>query len=141
MIVLDTTAVSALMQPNLNPIAVDWLDRQRPTDLHMTTITVMDIWTGIRKLPESAHRRGLETAFGDVVRGMLSDRILDFDFDAAIAAADLSDARRRAGRRIDTVDTQIAGVAVSRGAAIVTRNVRHFGDLPVEVVNPWDTTA
>jgi toxin FitB len=36
-----------------------------------------------------------------------------------------------------TPDTQIAGIAVSRGAAIATRNVRHFPGLSVPVINPW----
>jgi len=80
-------------------------------------------------------------AFDSVVRDMLRDRILDFDFGAAMAAANVSAERRRLGRRIDTVDTQIAGIAVSRGATIATRNVRHFGDLPIEVVKPWDAST
>lgn len=141
MIVLDTTAVSALMQPGLNPAAVAWLDRQQMTQMHMTTITVMEIWAGIEKLPASARRRRLETAFGSVVHDTLRNRILDFDFDAAMAAATLMAERLRAGRPIDAHDTQIAGIAVSRSAAIATRNVRHFNDLAVQVIDPWAEPA
>ncbi len=137
MIVLDTTTVSALMQPGLNPAAVAWLDRQQMGQMHMTTITVMEIWAGIERLPASARRRRLETAFDSVVHDTLRNRILDFDFDAAMVAATLMAERLRAGRPIDAHDTQIAGIAVSRSAAIATRNVRHFDDLSVEVVNPW----
>ena len=28
-------------------------------------------------------------------------------------------------------------IAIARRATLVTRNNRHFGDLPVPVVNPW----
>ena len=52
----------------------------------------------------------------------------------------MSTAERR-GRPAGFADTQIAGIAVSRGAAIATRNVRHFDDLPVEMINPWDAPA
>jgi hypothetical protein len=138
MIVLDTTTVSALMQPGLNPAAVTWLDRQQMTQLHITTVTVMEIWAGIERLPVSARRRRLETAFDSVVHDALRNRILDFDFDAAMVAGALIAGRLRAGRTIDAHDTQIAGIAVSRGASIATRNVRHFEGLPIDVINPWD---
>jgi predicted nucleic acid-binding protein len=34
-------------------------------------------------------------------------------------------------------DTFIAGIALARRATLATRNVRHFDDLSVPVVNPW----
>jgi predicted nucleic acid-binding protein len=139
MIVLDTTAVSALMQPGLNPAAVTWFDRQQMTQMHMTTITVMEIRAGIERLSRSARRRRLETAFDSMVHDTLRGRILSFDFDAAMAAGTLAAGRLRAGRPIDAHDTQIAGIAVSRSASIATRNVRHFEGLPIEVINPWKT--
>lgn len=141
MIVLDTTAVSALMQPGLNPPVVTWLNLQPAASLHMTTVTVMEIWVGIERLPSSARRRRLEVAFNSVVRETLRNRILDFDFGAALASATLIAERLRVGRPIDTPDSQIAGIAISRGAAIATRNVRHFENLPVDVINPWAASA
>ena len=38
-------------------------------------------------------------------------------------------------------DTQIAGIALSRRATLATRNMRHFQDLRVPVVDPWQTEA
>lgn len=34
-------------------------------------------------------------------------------------------------------DTQIAGIAVARRGTLAARNVRHFTDLDVPVVDPW----
>jgi predicted nucleic acid-binding protein len=34
-------------------------------------------------------------------------------------------------------DTFMAGIALARRATLATRNVRHFDDLSVPVVNPW----
>jgi len=39
---------------------------------------------------------------------------------------------------IHQCDTQIAGIALARRATLATRNVRHFADLKVPVVNPWE---
>jgi hypothetical protein len=60
-----------------------------------------------------------------------------FDTVAARAAAQLSAIRRGQGRPQDVRDTMIAGIAISHRATLATRNVRHFADLPVTVVNPW----
>ena len=34
-------------------------------------------------------------------------------------------------------DCRIAAIACSRGMAVATRNVRDFGDIAVETVDPW----
>jgi toxin FitB len=39
----------------------------------------------------------------------------------------------------DICDLMIAGIAAGHSATLVTRNVRHFDDLPIDVVNPWAT--
>jgi len=64
--------------------------------------------------------------------------MLDFDSVAATEAASLAAARQKAGRPVDMRDTQIAGIALARCATLATRNVRHFLDLNVPVVNPWE---
>jgi predicted nucleic acid-binding protein len=38
---------------------------------------------------------------------------------------------------VDIRDTQIAVMALARRANAANRNVRHFGDLKVSIVNPW----
>jgi plasmid stability protein len=34
-------------------------------------------------------------------------------------------------------DTLIAGIALARRSAIATRNVPHFSDLEISVIDPW----
>jgi predicted nucleic acid-binding protein len=64
---------------------------------------------------------------------------VDFDSSAALEAALIAATRRKAGRPIDIRDTQIAGIALARRASLATRNVRHFSDLKVPVIDPWAT--
>jgi len=45
--------------------------------------------------------------------------------------------RRQAGRPVELRDTMIAGIAIARHATLATRNMRHFADLPIAVVDPW----
>ncbi|HEY3241992.1 MAG TPA: hypothetical protein VGM03_01455 [Phycisphaerae bacterium] len=38
---------------------------------------------------------------------------------------------------MDVRDTRIAGIALARNATLATRNVRHFRDLKIPVIDPW----
>jgi predicted nucleic acid-binding protein len=67
----------------------------------------------------------------------LENRVLDFDEAAAGAAASLAAARQQAGRPADLRDTMIAGITLARRATLATRNLRHFADLEVPIVDPW----
>jgi predicted nucleic acid-binding protein len=69
----------------------------------------------------------------------MGHRIAPFDDAAAIQAADLMAIRHRKGRPVELRDTMIAGIVVARHATLATRNVIHFEDLSVPVVNPWLT--
>ena len=44
---------------------------------------------------------------------------------------------RRTGRPIGDLDTLIGGQALARGWTIVTRNVKHFEGLGLDLIDPW----
>jgi predicted nucleic acid-binding protein len=88
-------------------------------------------------LPQGRRRRALEAACARLLEDDLENRVLNFDAAAATSAASLAADRQRAGRPADMRETQIAGIAVARHAALATRHVRHFADLKVPVVDPW----
>jgi predicted nucleic acid-binding protein len=74
-----------------------------------------------------------------LLRDDLPGRIAVLDRAAGDAAGSLAGARAARGRTVDVRDTLIAGIAIARRATIATRNLDHFGDLDVPVVNPWDS--
>jgi predicted nucleic acid-binding protein len=45
--------------------------------------------------------------------------------------------RKQRGRPGEMRDTIIAGIALAFNATVATRNVAHFADLHVRVVDPW----
>jgi toxin FitB len=136
MILLDTCVISALMRPQDNRQVVSWLDRQAPVSIWTTAITVFEIRFGLLAMPKGRRRAKFEQAFDGLFQEDLEGRIAGFDLAAAEAAATLAAARRRKGRPVDVRDTQIAGIAMARRAALATRNAKHFGDLPT-VIDPW----
>ena len=80
----------------------------------------------------------LEARFEELLQEDLQNRILLFDSNAATKAAQLAAERKVSGRPVDMHDTFIAGISLANRATLATRNVRHFNDLSVPVVNPWD---
>jgi predicted nucleic acid-binding protein len=137
MIILDTGVVSGAMRPRSDIALIGWLDRQPRTSVWSTSISVLEIRFGIALLPLGSRRTRLERAFERVMDVMIEDRIMPFDTRAAEETAILMADRRRAGREGELRDTMIAGIAIARHATLATRNVRHFADLPVPVVDPW----
>ena len=137
MILLDTCVISALMRPQDNRTVVAWLDRQSSVSIWTTAVTVLEIRFGLLTMPEGRRRSKFEQAFDGLLQQDLEGRIAAFDLAAAEAAATLAAERQRKGRPIDVRDTQIAGVALARRAAIATRNAKHFDDLSIPIVDPW----
>jgi predicted nucleic acid-binding protein len=136
-IVIDTNVLSALMREIPEPPVVEWLDRQAAESIWITSITLFEARLGLALLPKGKRRQALESAFNRLLIEDLEGRVLDFDQPAAETAAQLAAGRQRAGQTIDMRDTQIAGIIIARRAELATRNVRHFSDLNVDVINPW----
>jgi hypothetical protein len=137
-IVIDTNVLSALMREVPDRPVVEWLDRQAAESIWITSITLFEARLGLPQLPKGKRRKALESAFDKLLVEDLEGRVLDFDQPAAEAAAQLAAGRQREGQTIDMRDTQIAGIVIARRAELATRNVRHFSDLNVDVINPWD---
>jgi len=137
MIVLDTNVLSALMRPAPDRSVVAWLDDQPRASIWISAITVLEARFGLQAFPAGKRRTQLAHAFDVVVREKIEERIAPFDATAAERAAELMATRQRAGRSGDLRDTMLAGIVLAHGATLATRNVRHFEDAGITVVNPW----
>jgi len=141
MIVLDTNVLSALMQRQPDPVVVAWVDRQPSESVWTTAITVFEIQFGLELLAAGRRRRQLEDAFRRALVEDLENRILPFDDQAARQAGGRAAQRRTEGKVVDFRDVEIAGIVAARRATLATRNLRHFRDLGIAVVDPWAETA
>lgn len=136
MIILDTNVVSQIISPSGSPAVLAWLDRQSLAGCWITAVSAMEIRYGLDMLPDGRRKARFAEEWAEVCAAF-AGRILPFDHVAADVAGRLSAQRARRGINIDTNDTQIAAIAISRNAALATRNARHFPDLPVAVIDPW----
>jgi len=137
MIVLDSNVISALMRQPEQAL-IEWLNAQPPESLWTTSICVYEIEFGLQSLPKGKRRKGLQSDFERAMEEDLEGRILNFDGQAAQHAAAISAHLRSIGRPIDVRDAMIAGIVLSRHATLATRNLKHFADTGVKLVNPWE---
>lgn len=137
MILLDTNVVSEPLKPSPDPAVVRWLNTQTPEDLYLPAIVAAELYYGWSILPDGRRKR-VGGDLIDRVVGQFEGRVVPFDLTAAVEYGRLMATARSAGVGLPILDGQIAAIARARGAALATRNVRHFEQTGIPLLNPWD---
>lgn len=65
--------------------------------------------------------------------------VLDLDLPSLDRAADVYQVLRAAGTPLEDADLLVAGIALSRDAVLVTRNLRHLGRVPGLRLEDWES--
>ena len=139
MFAIDTNVASELMRPEPTPAVAAWIAERDAREMYLTAVSEAELRYGVAIMPVGKRRNALEAAMTRWLDLGFRERVLPFDSAAARAYAEIAADRRDAGRPIGEADCQIAAICWSRGAFLVTRNVRDFRDTGVDVVNPWAT--
>ncbi len=133
---LDTNVISELTKDNPNPAVIDLLSTQ--DDLWLSAIVVEELELGVRLLPQGGRRDGLRQWLSLIIADF-EGRISPVGIREAEWAAAFQARVRRSGGELELGDALIAGTAMANDMAIITRNVRDFDGLDVDIVNPWET--
>ena len=133
---LDTNVVSELTKDNPNPAVINYLNSQ--DEPRLSAIVIQELELGVQLLPEGRRRNRLRAWLSSLL-DEFDGRILPIERREAEWAAIFQARVRKSGGNLKLGDALIAGTAIANDMAVVTRNVRDFGDLGVEVINPWET--
>jgi predicted nucleic acid-binding protein len=135
-IVLDTNVVSETVRDLPSPAVMQWLEKcDEP--MAITTVTIGELLSGVRLLPNGRRRDGLMTAIEKVLLRWAVN--LPYDEIAARIYAAMREQAHRQGRGLSVEDGMIAAICAAHGATLATRNVADFDFLPVPIRNPWET--
>jgi predicted nucleic acid-binding protein len=139
-ILLDTNVVSAVMLQRPEPAVVAWLDQVDPRQVWLPSVVVFELRYGAALHPDATRRRALGLNLNRLIDELIQERIASLDAASAQKAAQLAAQRKTQGRTVDLRDTLIAGIALANQAQLATRNLCHFSDTSLSLINPFPAT-
>ena len=134
---LDTNVVSEWVKPEPAPSVVEWLSGVDEEETFLSVVSLAELRRGVDLLGAGRRRQRLEKWLSEDLADRFHGRILAIDIAVADAWGRLTARASRAGRTLGTMDGFVAATAAAHGLTLVTRNVRDFERLGVDVFNPW----
>jgi predicted nucleic acid-binding protein len=138
-IILDTNVLSEPMRPTPSEAVRRWVIAQRQDELFTTSITEAEMMLGVAEMAAGKRRSAMHEQVRMIFDENLGGHILAFDSRAAMEIENLPVRRTSKGDPILDPDILIAAIARANSATLATRNVKHFHDCGISLVNPWDT--
>jgi len=133
MFLIDTVVISELRKSRPSPTVIRWFRSQRDSDLFLSVVTLGEIERGIEK------QRRVDPAFStelegwlESLAGMYGDRVLPVSTAIARRWGVLT-----AQHGNESIDLLIAATALCHGLKVVSRNVKHFAPLGIDVIDPF----
>lgn len=134
---LDTNVVSELLRPGVAPLVKAFLRSLPQEQLFTAAICEAELRYGVQRMPPGRRRNDLSARLEALLTSTFEEQILVFDSRCAALYGTIRAHREAKGSPIEVEDAMIAATASAYGAALVTRNVRHFNDCGIAVVDPW----
>ena len=140
MFVLDTDVVSELRKVEAGKghrQLAAWSGQVGVGETFLAAITILELELGILLLERKDKRQGA------ILRAWIDTRVLP-EFEGRVLPIDVAVAQRCAKLHVPDPrpvrDALIAATALVHGMTVVTRNVRDFEPMGVEILNPWEWT-
>jgi len=134
---LDTNVPSEFSRDRPAPRVVERLKAQPVTTLFLSAVTIGEIRKGLIVLPPGRRRSELEMWFHTDLLTWFHNRVLPVTSAVADRWGVLDGQCQLRGTPLNTVDGMIAATAIEHGLTVVTRNVKDFSGLGVDLFNPW----
>lgn len=133
---IDTNVLSELRRKQPDAGVVNWFAKRSPVTLYLSVLTLGEIRKGIAGAALPARRQALLDWLESDLPAYFSGRILPVDLAVASRWGQLL---AHAGRPLPAIDSLLAATAIEHDLVLVTRNVKDFACLPVELFNPWSS--
>ena len=134
---LDTNIPSELMRPRPEPKVQHWIAAQDIGTLFVSVVSISELETGFATMRDAARRARLEASLERYLALLFVGRVLPVTKAIAVRWGRLDGMRQMAGRPLSAPDGMIAATALEHGLMLVTRNVKDFAGLGVDLLNPW----
>lgn len=134
---IDTNVVSEYARPTPDSRVLVWFERIDPASLYASVVPFGEVRVGIEDLPLGKRRNELERWLETGLPGWFESNMLPVTKPIAGRWGELTIRAKRLGTTLHTPDGLIAATAMEHNLTLVTRNVKDFAGLGVELFNPW----
>jgi predicted nucleic acid-binding protein len=134
---LDTNVVSEWTKPRPNPGVIAWLAEVDEDRTFLSVITLMELRYGVERMSLGTRKKRLHEWLELELPLRFEGRVLAIDASVADTCGRIVASREVAGHRIEAMDAVVAATAEVHGLTLVTRNVKDFPSLRLELLNPW----
>jgi len=134
---LDTNVVSEWVKLRPDARVARWLAEADEDSVYLSVITFAEIRLGIEEMAAGARRQALASWLENDLLDRFEDRIIGVDLSIARAWGVLTARSTRTGVNLGVMDAFFAATALAHGLTLVTRNIKHFANLGILLVNPW----
>jgi len=131
---LDTNVLSELRRKSPDPFVVEWFSERPAGLLYLSVLTLGEIRKGVEGVTDNLRRQSLIDWLEVDLPSFFTGRILVVDEAVADRWGWLI---ASAGRPLPAIDSLLAATALEHDLVFVTRNVKDFAGLPIQVFNPW----
>jgi predicted nucleic acid-binding protein len=132
---VDTNVISELRRRDPDANVRAWFAQRPATELYLSVLTLGEIRKGVEALTDSGRRTVLSEWLERELPVFFADRLLPIDAGVAHQWGQLL---AEAGRSLPAIDSLLAATALHHNLVLVTRNLKDFAGLPVQVLNPWE---
>ena len=134
---VDTNVISEfrkMRSGRANENVVRYFSHIQPSNIYMSVITFYEFEKGIKQMELRDQDQG------EILRNWMENHVIKY-WGANILPIDVNVARICAGLHVPNPkslsDSFIASTAIVHGLALVTRNVKDFEKIDIEVINPF----
>lgn len=139
---IDTNVLSELRRKQPDTHVVAWFAQRAAQSLFLSVLTLGEIRKGIERLDDTQADAARRLSLGDWLEQELPTfflgRLLSVDAGVADRWGHL---QALAGRPLPAIDSLLAATALHHNLTLVTRNVKDFADMGVDLINPWSVDA
>ncbi len=135
---VDTNIPSELTRDKPDARVAAFLRNADKSSMFLSVMTIGEICKGIAALPAGQRRTGLQDWLDIDVRSWFAKRILPVTEAVAERWGYLASAAKQRGLTVAVVDGVIAATALHHDLTLVTRNVKDFAGLGIQILNPWE---
>jgi len=134
---LDTNVISEVTKPVVNENVLAWLKNCDEDRLFLSVISLAEISRGVALMEQGKKRDEIARWLAADLPLRFEKRLIYIDEKVALEWGNLMACTKKQGKNLSVMDGFIAATVIVHEMVLVTRNVKDFAGLDIEILNPW----